>query len=72
MFHEAKTTIRQRDWLTLVGEKIRREQVRTVPSYFFSSSREQIRQVENGLKAANNSSIKSLSNEDLIGTICSN
>ena len=30
MFDEAKTTIRQRDWLTLVGEKIRREQVRTV------------------------------------------
>ena len=44
---EAKTRIRQRDWLTLVGEKIRREQVGTVPTFF--CSREQIRQVENGL-----------------------
>ena len=31
---EAKTRIRQRDWLTLVGEKIRREQVGTVPTFF--------------------------------------
>ena len=31
---EAKTRIRQRDWLTLVGEKIRREKVGTVPTYF--------------------------------------
>ena len=31
---EAKTTIRQRDWLTLVGEKIRRKQVGTVPTFF--------------------------------------
>ena len=44
---EAKTRIRQRKWLTLVGEKIRREQVR---SYFFLCSHEQIRQVQNGLK----------------------
>ena len=45
---EAKTRIRQRYWLKLAGEKIRREQVRTVPT-FFVCSREQIRQVENGL-----------------------
>ena len=45
---EAKIRIRQRDWLTLVGEKIRREQVETVPP--FSCSREQFRQVENELK----------------------
>ena len=31
---EAKARIRQRDWLTLVGEKIRREQVGTVPTLF--------------------------------------
>ena len=31
---EGKTRIRQRDWLTLVGEKIRREQVGTVPTFF--------------------------------------
>ena len=31
---EAKTRIRQRDWLTLVAEKIRREQVGTVPTFF--------------------------------------
>ena len=43
---EAKTSIRQRDWLKLAGEKIRREQVGTVPT-FFVCSREQIRQVEN-------------------------
>ena len=30
---EAKTRIRQRDWLKLAGEKIRREQVRTVPTF---------------------------------------
>ena len=30
---EAKTRIRQRDWLKLAGEKIRREQVGTVPTY---------------------------------------
>ena len=45
---EAKTRIRQRNWLKLVGEKIRPEQVGTVPTFFFCS-REQIRQVENGL-----------------------
>ena len=44
---EAKTRIRQRVWLTLVGKKIRREQVETVPTFF--CSREQIRQVENKL-----------------------
>ena len=33
---EAKTRIRQRDWLKLVGEKIRREQVGTVPTYYLS------------------------------------
>ena len=31
---EAKTRILQRGWLTLVGEKIRREQVGTVPTFF--------------------------------------
>ena len=31
---EAKTRIRQRDLLTLVGEKIRREQVGSVPTFF--------------------------------------
>ena len=30
---EAKTCIRQRDWLKLAGEKIRREQVGTVPTF---------------------------------------
>ena len=30
---EAKTRIRQRDWLTLAGEKIRREQVGSVPNF---------------------------------------
>ena len=30
---EAKTRIRQRDWLKLTGEKIRREQVGSVPTF---------------------------------------
>ena len=30
---EAKTRIRQRDWLKLAGEKIRREQVGTAPTF---------------------------------------
>ena len=30
---EAKTRIRQRDWLKLAGEKIRREQLGTVPTF---------------------------------------
>ena len=30
---EAKTTIRQHDWLKLAGEKIRREQVGSVPTF---------------------------------------
>ena len=30
---EAKTRIRQRDWLKLAGEKIRREQVGSVPTF---------------------------------------
>ena len=30
---EAKTRIRQHDWLKLAGEKIRREQVGTVPTF---------------------------------------
>ena len=46
---EAKTRIRQRDWLKLAGEKIRHEQVGSVPTLFVGS-REQIRLVENGLK----------------------
>ena len=32
-FCEAKTRIRQRDWLKFAGEKIRREQVRNVPTF---------------------------------------
>ena len=31
--HEAKTRIRHRDWLKLAGEKIRREQLGTVPTF---------------------------------------
>ena len=31
---EAETRIRQRDWLTLASEKIRREQVGTIPTFF--------------------------------------
>ena len=30
---KAKTRIRHHDWLKLAGEKIRREQVRTVPTF---------------------------------------
>ena len=30
---EAETRFRHRDWLKLAGEKIRREQVRTVPTF---------------------------------------
>ena len=30
---EAKTRIRKRDWLKLAGEKIRREQVGSVPTF---------------------------------------
>ena len=47
---EAKTRIRQRYWLKLAGEKIRREreQVRTVPT-FLSVRATQIRQVKNRL-----------------------
>ena len=30
---ESKTRLRQRDWLKLAGEKIRREQVGTVPTF---------------------------------------
>ena len=30
---EAKTKIRQRDWLKLAGKKIRREHVGTVPTF---------------------------------------
>ena len=33
---KVKTKIRQRDWLKLVGEKIRHEQVETVPTFFCS------------------------------------
>ena len=46
---EAKTRFRQRDLLKLAGEKIRREQVGSVPTLFVCS-REQSRQVENRLK----------------------
>ena len=52
---EAKTRIRQRDWLKLAGEKIRRQKnsPRTSRnrSYFFVYSREQIRQMKNRLNA---------------------
>ena len=33
--NEAKTRIRQRDWLKLAGEKIRRKQVGSVPTFLF-------------------------------------
>ena len=49
---EAKTRIWQRGWLKLAGEKIRREQVGSVPTFLSvraSGLREQIRQVENRL-----------------------
>ena len=35
---EAKTRIRHRDWLKFAGEKIRREQVGTVPTFLFVSA----------------------------------
>ena len=35
---EAKTRIGHRDWLKLAGEKIRREQVGTVPSILFAGA----------------------------------
>ena len=63
---EAKTRIRQRDWLKLAGEKIRREQVGSVPT-FFVCSREQIRLVENGLKKDSARSALVLGN---IGIFC--
>ena len=44
---KARTRIRQRDWLKLVGEIIHREQVGTVPPFF--CLRKQIRRVENRL-----------------------
>ena len=43
---EAKTRNHHRDWLKLAGEKIRREQVRTVPTFL---SVRVSHQVENGL-----------------------
>ena len=49
---EAKTRVRQRDWLKLAGEKIRREQVEAF--LLFVCSREQIRQVENRLNMNDN------------------
>ena len=36
---EAKTRMRQRDWLKLVSEKIRREQVGTVPIFFVHANK---------------------------------
>ena len=42
---KVKTRIRHRDWLKLAGEKIRRKEVGTVPTFLS----EQGRQVENGL-----------------------
>ena len=45
---EAKTRIRQRDWLKLAGEKIPREQVGAFLLFCLFA---QIRQVENRLKA---------------------
>ena len=47
---DAKTRIRQRDWLKLADEKICRQHASRKRSYFFVCSREQIRQVENRLK----------------------
>ena len=48
---EAKAKIRHRDWLKLASEKIRREQVGTVPTFL------SVRQVENGLKRPFNVSL---------------
>ena len=50
---EAKTRIRQRDWLKLAGEKNSPRTSRN-RSYLFVCSREQIRQVENRLKLLKN------------------
>ena len=36
---EAKTIIRQSDWLKLAGEKIRREQVGSIPTFFSQNKR---------------------------------
>ena len=46
---EAKTRIRHRDWLKLAREKIRREQVGTVPTFLFVRANKLSRQVENEL-----------------------
>ena len=48
---EAKTRIRQRDWVTLVGEKIHCEQVGTVPT-FFSVRTNQFAEWKTGLSEA--------------------
>ena len=37
-WHKAKTKIPQRDWLKLVSEKIRRQQVGTVPTFLFTQT----------------------------------
>ena len=49
MRREAKTRIRQRDWLKLAGEKIRREQVGSVLTFLSVRANMQSRQVENRL-----------------------
>ena len=49
-FVRATRSENKNDWLKWAGEKIRRKQVGTVPT--FSCSREQIRQVENRLKSS--------------------
>ena len=48
---EAKTRIWQRDWLKLAGEKIRREQVGSVPT-FLSVRANKVAKWKIGLKAA--------------------
>ena len=49
---EAKTIIRQRDWLKLAGEKIRRKQVGSVPT-FLSVRANKFAKWKTGLSALN-------------------
>ena len=49
---KAKTRIRHRDWLKLAGEKIRREQVGTVPT-FLSVRANKVAKWKTGLKHGN-------------------
>ena len=49
---QAKTRVRQLDWLKLAGDKIRREQVGTVPTFLSISGKKVAKLVENRLKNA--------------------